>query len=49
MVGNLWTVRADRASDVGIGDKDVDIDVFVSTKDRRIVMPYVNDVQAEVR
>ena len=41
VVGNLWTVRADRASDWD-GDKDVDIDVFVSTKDRRIVI-RVND------
>ena len=41
VVGNLFTVRADRASDWD-GDKDVDIDVFVSTKDRRIVI-RIND------
>ncbi len=41
VIGNLWTVRADRASDWD-GDKDVDIDVFVSTKDRRIVI-RIND------
>ncbi|MYL12026.1 MAG: hypothetical protein F4010_07810, partial [Cenarchaeum sp. SB0669_bin_11] len=40
-VGNGWTIRADRAS-TWDGDKDADIDVFVSTKDRRIVVRIVN-------
>ena len=40
-VGNGWTVRADRAS-TWDADKDADIDVFVSTKDRRIVVRIVN-------
>ena len=40
-LGNGWQIRADRSSSWD-PDKDVDIDVFVSTKDRRIVVRYVN-------
>ena len=40
-VGNGWTIRADRAS-TWDENKDADIDVFVSTKDRRIVVRIVN-------
>ena len=39
--GNGWSVRADRASNWD-GDKDVDVQVFVSTKDRRIVIRVAN-------
>ena len=39
--GNGWTVRADRASTWN-GDKDADIDVFVNTTDRRIVVRIAN-------
>ena len=51
--GNGWTIRADRSS-TWDGDKDADIDVFVSTKDRRIVVRIVNgkpkfaDLKAEL-
>ena len=40
-VGNGWTIRADRAS-TWDENKDADIDVFISTKDRRIVVRIVN-------
>ena len=52
-VGNGWTIRADRAS-TWDESKDADIDVFVSTKDRRIVIRIVNgkpkfsDLKAEL-
>ena len=39
--GNLWTVRADKAT-TWSKDAAADIDVFVSTKDRRIVVRIVN-------
>ena len=39
--GNGWTIRADRASTWDV-KKDADIDVFISTKDRRIVVRIVN-------
>ena len=39
--GNDWSIRADRASNWS-ATKPVDIDVFVSTKDRRIVVRIVN-------
>ncbi|WP_419916818.1 cell wall-binding repeat-containing protein [Candidatus Poriferisodalis sp.] len=39
--GNGWTIRADRASTWDM-KKDADIDVFISTKDRRIVVRIVN-------
>jgi len=39
--GNLWKVRADRASNWDKA-KDPEIDVFVSTKDRRIVIRIAN-------
>ena len=39
--GNDWSIRADRASTWSAA-KPVDIDVFVSTKDRRIVVRIVN-------
>ncbi|MDE0676564.1 MAG: cell wall-binding repeat-containing protein [Acidimicrobiaceae bacterium] len=40
-VGNLWTVRADKAT-TWSKSAAADIDVFVSTKDRRIVVRIVN-------
>ena len=40
-LGNGWQIRADRSSSWD-PNKAVDIDVFVSTKDRRIVVRYVN-------
>ncbi|MYG88077.1 MAG: cell wall-binding repeat-containing protein [Acidimicrobiales bacterium] len=51
--GNGWTIRADRAS-TWSKDKDADIDVFISTTDRRIVVRIVNgeptfaDLKAEL-
>ncbi|WP_419933489.1 cell wall-binding repeat-containing protein [Candidatus Poriferisodalis sp.] len=39
--GNGWTIRGDRASTWDV-KKDADIDVFVSTTDRRIVFRIVN-------
>ena len=52
-VGNGWTIRADRAS-TWDPDMAADIDVFASTKDRRIVVRIVNgkpkfaDLKAEL-
>ena len=40
-VGNLWSIRADKATTWN-KDKPVDLDVFVSTKDRRIVVRIAN-------
>ncbi|MDE0676567.1 MAG: cell wall-binding repeat-containing protein [Acidimicrobiaceae bacterium] len=51
--GNGWTIRGDRAS-TWDKDKDADIDVFISTTDRRIVFRIVNgeptfaDLKAEL-
>jgi len=39
--GNGWTVRADRASNWKM-DKDAEVQVFASTKDRRIVVRIAN-------